>query len=1321
MSGTIVDPLTGLTAEDSGDLLKRLGVVVPSAAASFATNLAPDPEAGPAGAIPGTAGVERLGGLAGAVYDFTRRAVPPLMDVLGVTPHLQTLGLDVHTPTPDVPLLNRAGERAAAIEDKIYNALPHTDDPNNQYQAEKIIGSAVGGVLPVPGLGQLTSLAPITKPLAMILPTTHGVKVNIPLAGALGAGAAALAPDQAEAKQGDTLLDTLSAPTQAQPTQTEQPTAPRTLLDALGQEQLFEGQGESPVSIGQIAAGVAAAVSVGLAAKYLHGLSGATTAALRDARMAAPAFTDAARDFANQRMDVLTGGLGAAPGTKIEAPVPWISKVQEMATKAKAGLIDENELLKNYISLTSDSPTVAQKLGAQVGYVYDEMAWQNRLRQFLTTGTDFKTGQQMPALGKYHEDLGALSNDQLDTYRRGLYAANELDNRLFNRNKGLPIAEHDFPYASDQDLARAVVTMQRDPVLKELAQRSKQINDIMIDIGEQRNFFSASEAADIKKWHPNYVPEVDKNGRVLHAMGPRQMTPIGGIEEISTDPWMAQAQHVELLLRQYELNELRTALVDHFLNVQDNVPGAPRVLDKLQNYGHNTGPTLYPTVAAQSADSRDLIVSVRRPTGTEYYRVDDPFYAQMLNSPNNTRFHTTLGTMEMMRHLLQTGTTGLLATASGRVFPLTNAFRTVLQGPINAPKGYSTGLLDTALQAATGNRVNYRLPDPSTLVGVPYAMARGAVDDLALQLSKLFDSGNANFATQMLNSTLTPATVNRIGQSLKNYYLSTATNEMRAAGLGGQGTPFRARPPSVSAGDNTVRLVSGQLNPTLFMPQGKWGTIKGHYLRLQNAADEIFSELSDATHQYYYRLNRARGMSPEMNTSITRDLVGNPSNVGSSMAARALRASVPYANISLQGMTRLGSSLKNAPLGTTAGIVGSLGSLAMLSLYTAMQSPEAMDYLSNVVSLQSRAANVHLFTDPDPSIHAEYSLPQELRAPYAMMLDVLHKAFMTDAARTDNDAHDGVYGFLKDWFGHQVSNETWQSSLHGAADALNILDVPPLAKAAIYAGGGGNLQLDANRIVQDAMTGQLGLKSFAIPQGADRPLPNQPPGDAPFDGEDAKKWRNIASAVFGMFGSEWDRLVGMYNYTRQGHSLWDSIGQVGKDWLQAAMDANPNLNSILWENPARASRRPPIIENVQRQLDIMKQTQGFRSAERLEGYTGGGHNALPVTTLPDEHKVPTDPIMSSMYQRIGFAYDWIYKVYMPQIQAMRSQMANEAQQFVNNRERREWENGQVRKIADIYQTIQKHIEDLNAQLSQTAGTQVRFDRIDWKKGPEQFH
>jgi len=623
----------------------------------------------------------------------------------------------------------------------------------------------------------------------------------------------------------------------------------------------------------------------------------------------------------------------------------------------------------------------------------------------------------------------------------------------------------------------------------------------------------------------------------------------------------------------------------------------------------------------------------------------------------------------------------------------------------------------------TGGRMGYRGFDPTNLVGAAYSGARSGFDDLALLLSHGFDKSNPNKSTQFLNSILTPQQMDVIRNRLLTYYTGTTTAEMKAAGVSGMGVPFRTRLPAFArtGGESptTIRLVSGELSPKLFMSGGKLGTIKPHWIDLKKAVEESFASVSDAGHEYFYRLNKFKGgIDKDTLAYETRALVGDPGVAGSGAIASGIRSAVPYANVSAQGLSRFGRAINETPVGTLVGLASSLGTVGLLSLYTAMQNDATRDYLQNVISTQARAANVLIFGNANPALHTAFSLPQELRPVYAMVLDILSKALNVMAMRDDPEHHDGVLGFLKDWFSQHIENSTWQSALHGVGDAANVVDVPGAVNA-VVAGSGSNARIDVERMISDYRNNQFGLGTFFMPVGTDSPLPNHPPGDNALEGQDAHKYSVMMSNLFGMVGGMMDHLTGFSRYYNQTGSFWDSLGQVGKDWIQGAMDANPSLNNILWENPVRESSRSPVVEKVSRELLTMKQTAGASSAERMEGTTGGPR-PLPVTPSIEPGKVPTDPTMRNMYLATSAEYAWINSTVMTDINALKKQMADRSQQMGDTRERREFENQQKRTIEDKYRYVQDRIDDLNAAFSRQVGAPVDIMKIDWKKGPEQF-
>lgn len=1358
----------GLTPEEqqkSRELfVKGAGAYLPGLTANAATNVVP-------GGPGGIGAVNKLLGALGAVYDAARKPINEILDQTGIAKHMEQLTTgDPHLPAP-FEFFTKAGESAKETENKIYEALPHstaaTPEEQQYLDAARSIGGATGDMAPVPGVGAALKLAPaaVGKVASFLLPTVEHATTNIPVATGLGTVATAIAPSPAEGatptpvgNQG-LVIDpatgnvgtpnagglgiTPTPPDATKPVQVAENKGfsffdqPATATDATpaappGFSFFDTPQGPPPsegMTWGQILGAGAAAVAAGLAVKYVHGLSGATTSILRDARYAAPKIADAAADFNNARIANAAGDIGPGPANRPAAPTPRVSLVQEIATKAKNGMLDDTELLQSYIKLSQTDPTIGKRLANQASTVFDEMAWHNSLRQTLKLGHDIKSGISFEKPEILYKNYAGLTNEERTAFNRGMAAANEENNRAILRRRGGSVAEHDFPNTSDAELRAYVTNMQANPKLKAMQDMYRGIQNDVLEIGVRRGFFPAKEKAQMLSSHPDHVADVDKNGRILHALGPRSLDPMTSINEMNSDVIAPFGQHIESLLRQYELNEFRTALIDHMMDVQSSVRGAPQVVEKLQGYGHNqpTTPSYYPTMGAEGSGPRDTIIALRRGTGVEYYRIADDTYFNLFKTNNAARMRSGLGIMDASRKLVQWGSTGVGSLLSGRAFPPVNVVRTAITGPINRPLGYSTGLIDTALQAASGGRFGNRiLPDPSSLVGIPYSYLRGRFDQRVMNLANLFDKANPNPVTQMLNTTITPTRMDKIADWLRNYYLNTATHEMRSYGIGGQGQTFRAAAPSLAGGGKgsaIIRTVSGELVPRAFMPSSPSGRIKAFWLNIQRPLDEAFAEMSDAAHQFYYRTNRARGMSPMENAEITRNLVGNPAKQGASAVARGVNEWTPYLNVSTQGLARRVQAFKESPVGTTAAWFGGPGlTLAALSMLTSMRNDRTAAHLNNEVSLQGKAANVHIYTNDDPDQRLEISLPQEERSMYAVQLGLLHTGLDLFNTYHDKYAREGVYSFLKDLLSEHVSNEVQENILYGASDALSLISPPPIVEMALNAGDM-SLRPDLAHTVHALQDdGGLSFGAFLKPNVPDHPLPNQAEGDNHLFNEDGKKWSTILNSLLGGASYVYDMARNGASYmSGDRHSFMDSMGQVGKDFVQRVMDKNPMVNTLIWDNNIKLAR-PPIVEMTERRLDVMKQaTQGAKSAEKMEGTTGGSH-PLPVSTFGDQKRVPTDPTMRAMFFAVAAESSHIESRHMTEINQMKKQIANEANQFVNPQERRVWENKMYRIIADKYRVIADRLEDLDANLSGMAGdVPVRAEKIDWTKGPEQFH
>ena len=176
---------------------------------------------------------------------------------------------------------------------------------------------------------------------------------------------------------------------------------------------------------------------------------------------------------------------------------------------------------------------------------------------------------------------------------------------------------------------------------------------------------------------------------------------------------------------------------------------------------------------------------------------------------------------------------------------------------------------------------------------------------------------------------------------------------------------------------------------------------------------------------------------------------------------------------------------------------------------------------------------------------------------------------------------------------------------------------------------------------------------------------------------------------------------------------------MGDAW-QKIKDENPGL-SMLWENPARESMRPPIVEMVQRRLNNMQAAGGAKNAEMMQDTTGGKF-PLPVTPQREEDRaVPPPGPMHDLYYAVKAEHDWLQSHFVGQINQLKKQMQDASNQPMDNRQQREWMNNQTRVIADKYRIINQYIDDYNQKLSNMYGRRIDIGSpIDWKKGMDQF-
>jgi hypothetical protein len=1072
-----------------------------------------------------------------------------------------------------------------------------------------------------------------------------------------------------------------------------------------------------------------------VAGRFTHSYGAAIDTTARDARFADPAYAQAVQDYQN---DVISRGPNSGTllppgGTPTPAPTPQGNVVRRATTYVVDKTLNGAAKIQDVLNLSSADPSIAERLTSTLGNIYDSRLQQDRTYNFMETGHDRVSGLSIPSMQDLLNDRASLPQDKANTLAQGLKAKDELDTRRRNttlwgqNNPGVaPSLEdvaHNLMGHGEQELQGFVSAMMADPQLADIATRYKGVTDGMIDIGEHPSwgFFDPAEANRLKTERPNYVPEMDINGRPVHPFGPRDASAFTGQAQIMTDPIRDLAQHVEQLYPQFARNQLNQMIREHMLDVQARVPGAAQAMvDVAAPTGAHA--SYYPQsgLPELGGQARDPIVAVRTGSGVKYVRNDEPITHGAMTNHSLASARTQLGVANTAKRIFTQFTTGLGSTLTGRSIPLHTAAATALVAPVNAPRSMRAGLLDYGLQRMSStSRANPALQSvargldmPLNLPGTAVSYAMGVGDRRIKNFADVFDRGNNNWANRWLRAVATDHVVDTMQQAAENRWNASTTKWIKEdVGTAGAGAPIRLDAPGfmqqTSAGDVGIRSLGANLAPRAYF-KGDWMGAKPFVISLRNAVGEAMSNLSDAGLDYTARLNKGNtNISPEALTYNIRKLYGNPATMGSSPTVQGIGKVLPWANIGAQELASTGGALARDPLGTGTTLAVGLGTLAAITILTHMRSQQHMQFLENQVSTQQREGNVFLGLNSDPSKPTIIPLPRSLRMGYAFMLDVMSKAINTVGAMHDPTTFNGVWEGLKDFLGSHITTSDAMAMQHAGVDMVDAMNVPP------YLG-----HIDWNDAINNGLA-NLPSAFHGITAGpVDKALPGQAPA-TPLDTKTGETIRNILTNVLGAAAATvYNTPATIARYQQQGHSFLDSVGMAGHDWLQGSREGNMSMNNMLFETTMRLSKQPPIAEALEPTLVALKMLPPVQNPSQ-EGFTQRGRAQLPVPTTGLQPVSP-DALVTHMLL-VAHGYSSKIDAAMAPINAIKTQMGTVDKMGMDPEQRREWLNQATRNIADRYKLVQAYTDDMYHALSQFAGKPIHsLYSIDWKRDRTQF-
>lgn len=1336
-------------------------LIAPRLGASFVTNFAPDPTLpGPLGYVPLAGFAERLGGFAGALGD------------LGATGLNMALGTNFQG-SPQ--FLRDMGEHAANTEDQLTAQLGGVQP---ETPAEKIMSGVAGGVgglgpmLPASVLSRLSGPARLA---ATLLPGTKHIGRNAAVGGTFGAGAAALpiaadavlGPEQAQAaptQQDNTITDVPGLRMQPSGTPREDLSKPlqfeeipldntgAVALPAAGSQQTvssvaqeeptqFSELGQSPYTPRQAAIVLGTILLGGIAGRTVARYGTRMSAAGLDARMNDPDYAIKAADYNNSK--IARTGNQVSPDTPEEPPpMPSANSLRTLMTSAKTYGIDATMQMQEWAKLTSDNPTEARKLAAQFGRSFNDQMWLNKLRTFLETGSDPESGIKGPAPYHWDRDMGTYLKQDPEGYRqleRAMVAQDELlDNRRNmlaaamrdpNASTDPDLLRHNFYHQSNQDLQAEIDLARSDPRKAELMDRGDMIMNVMLDIARAHDYITDTVWRDIRLAHQHYVPEGDVEGRIRHTLGQRVLSPGGGIEQMNTKVTSLRAQHIADLYHDIYMNDMRREYRDHRLATQAAYPNsAQSFYETVFPAPGAAQPTPYPIVGSPAVSPREPIVAIRDNTGVRYYRVDQPDEYQALSGNNLTKANIHFDAMSKTRQLLQAGTTGAASLATGRIMPLRVAGYTAMQAPANA----TGGLYGGPVSALTRGVLPKTLTAPFDIAGnialAPVAYMAGVGQRALYRLGTALRVENNSGFAPLIRAAIGRAPMRALSDSLLDLYERSPEFAKQEMGIGGQSLQQRMRMPLLVAkgeSDRAIRSLAANLEPTIMINADGSTNMKPFWINLKRGFTDGFTHASESVHDLLFYLNRNNpnfASKAEMANAV-RSVVGDPSVSGAGRIAQGVRSTVPYSNVAVQGTAALGRAFANSPLDTIGAMITGYGTIAALSLLTAFQSKENLRHLTQQTSNQDRASKALIYNGMDGARSViGLDLPQEARWVWPIIYESMYHLLNMPGAAIDKETRLSALEQLKDYSWEHVDKSSVEATKHGINDAFNFIDFPPYAKA-FFGAMGGSGRVDLARLWDDYWTGDLGVDSFLNKPRDIHLLPGQGVNDPGAQHIDGNRFKQAMAAMFGTIGqSIADGLLNTVEYHKQGMSWQDSIGNTYHDWLQAGKDYNPQANTLLWENAARLSMQPPIIEQGQRAMAQLRKVDGaFSKADAQEGYTSGRVPMQVPTYETAEGKVPQDPTMQQMFYTAAGTLNYLNRTIMPEINEMRQQMDAVRIQGVTPEEKRSWMNERTRDLADKWRYVMTIVDDLNKQLSEQAGATVDISKgIDWSGDRKQF-
>jgi hypothetical protein len=772
----------------------------------------------------------------------------------------------------------------------------------------------------------------------------------------------------------------------------------------------------------------------------------------------------------------------------------------------------------------------------------------------------------------------------------------------------------------------------------------------------------------------------------------------------------AIVQHYGKLYEEYARNTVNDKIIKQVEQWQAADPSRARIFNKDVPFTSEGRP-----------------ITVYRDGVPHTYQVDN---TQVWRAMKDNLGKTNLfwNTSDVLRRSMQSGTTGIAATAFGRrPYGMINLLRNIPQIAVDRRPGTSYGVIDRSVQRMTGGP-GYRGPDPTQYIGSFAEAGKGAVNVTARNIADIL---RANTPTsKAIRAMKGDAWVDALAQRMQNRY--DATNipgglaERRMMGVGGSGAGGAADRPvfnvnvSSKTGYNPLAdAVPGAFRGKVRIPG--YNGVTQTYINLRSVLRDIHQEISDGANSYYYKQMRGDPNLTKTQAAFeARRVIGDPSMTGASPIAQGFGRSIPYFNPSLQDAVRAARNLRDNPVAFILGTVHTLSVAAAASLLSAMLGgSKHLNMLGQLIGAHDRASNITFFHDPtNEHNYTQISLPQRWRMIYPMIQEMMAYGTGAFQAREGEPTFNRVIHSLADMFTQHMSVGTRSAAIQGASDFADIAQAPQQLQT--LAGiAGYKIQPPLGAIAQSSLEGKPALSGLATEGNKASRLPGQQATSSVLSNDDNTWMRNFMGNVAGVAGQAiYDDVSHMIDRYSVNHHFADAIdglvGDAGQSWRD-----NAPFGNMIWGNNVKQSAHNPMGDNVELALEKMR-TMPKTSDMQLPGMTRAGGQAVIQS---GSAKVSDDPTVRQMVVLVNENNQRMSGTLLPQLNDIKQQIrALDQDPYYSAEDKRTMHNQLTGKLNDKYEQVDRQIKLLNAALSHLAGGKhVDVRSFNPAKDMSQFH